>query len=205
MNQLENGTERARRIAQDRPPYWQFLLAEELLRSRFSGIREGYNNLRSGKTSVEARTMRGAEYIGWLKLKLSDLLSLLKLLQVTFSEFRLSSGTPEDMRQPVEVEQAVDKLISLSHQFLDWEVDYKSVEPPPSFQRIRELMQGFAMECFEQIERIPDELVKPIQQAKIEGGTFEIVLKPNAPRNLEEIVKEVERLTNDVASFIREY
>lgn len=205
MDQLENRTDHARQIAQDRPPYWQFLLAAELLRSRFSGIREGYDDLRSGKTSVETRTMRGAEYIGWLKLKLADLLSLLQLLQVTFSEFKLSSGTPEDMRQPGEVEQAVDTLISLSYQFLDWEVDYESIVPPAPFQRIRELMQGFAMECFEQIERIPDELVKPIQQSTIEGGTFEILLTPNAPRNLEEIIKEVERLTDDVASFIHEY
>lgn len=205
MDELENCTERASEIAQDRPPYWQFLLAEELLRSRFSEIREGYNDLRSGKTSVETQTMRGAEYIGWLKTKLADLLSLLQELRKTFSEFKISSGTPEDMRHPVEVEQAVDKLISLAYQFLDWEVDYQSVDPPAPFQRIRELMQGFAMECFEQLERIPNELVKPIQQSKIEGGTFEIVLTPKAPRNLEEIVKEVERLTNDVASFISEY
>lgn len=203
MIQLENRTERARQIAQDRPPYWQFLLAEELLRSRFSGIREAYDNLRSGKTAVETRTMPSVEYIGWLKLKLADLLSLLKILHVTFSKFRVSSGTPEDMKQPVEVEQAVDKLISLSHQFLDWEVNYKSVEPPAQFQRIRELIQGFAMECFEQIERIPDELVKPIQQSRIEGGTFEIVLTPNAPRNLEEIVKELKRLTNECCEVHR--
>jgi len=181
------------------------LLAEELLRSRFSEIRGGYNDLCSGKTSVKTRTMRGAEYIGWLKLKLADLLSLLQLLQTTFSEFKLSSGTPDDMREPVEVEQAVDKLISLSRQFLDWEVDYKSIEPRPPFQRIGELIQGFAMECFEQIERIPDELVKPFQQSKIEGGTFEILLTPSAPRNLDEIVKEVQRLTDDVASFVGEY
>jgi hypothetical protein len=199
VNDLEKETDRARQIAQERPDYWQILLAEELLRSKFSQIRESYNDINSGKTFLPSTGMPAREYIAWLKERLSKLVSLLHSLHETLGEFKVSSGTQVEMTHPLEVKRAVDKVTALSNELLVWEVDFRSIEPPPSFHRIKELMQGIAMECFEQLERIPDELVKPIQQSEIVGGIFTTVLKVNPPRNMQEIVKELERLTNDVA------
>lgn len=205
MDDLEKETDRARQIAEERPDYWQILLAEELLRSKFSRIRESYNDINSGKTIVPSTEMPGREYIGWLKERLSKLVSLLHLFQETLGEFKISSGTQVEMTHPFEVKRAVDKLTALSNELLVWEVDFRSIEPPAPFHRIKELMQGIAMECFDQVERIPDELVKPIQQSEIGGGIFTTVLALNAPRNMQEIVQELERLTNDVALIIPGY
>jgi len=197
MRGLEMETDRAIQIAQERPDYWQILLAEELLRSQLSEIRERYNDIDSGRTLVPSTAITGREYISWLKEQLSKLVSLLQLLHETIGEFKVSSGTQAEMTLPLEVKQAVDKVTALSNELLAWEVDFRSVEPPKPFTKIRELMQGIAMECFEQLERIPDELVKPIQQSKVVGGVFTTKLMVNPPRNMQQIVNELKRLTND--------
>ncbi|MEK6405381.1 MAG: hypothetical protein AABN34_00315 [Acidobacteriota bacterium] len=205
MDGLETETARAIQIAQDRPDYWQILLAEELLRSKFSQIRERYSDLSAGKTLIASRRMPGRDYVPWLKTKLSDLVSLLRLFHEAFADFKISSGTQVEMTHPLEVKRAVEKLTALSNRLLDWEVDFRSIEPPAQFHRIRELMQGTAMECFEKIESIPDELVKPIQRSNIEGGTFTTLLTIDPPRNLHEIVNELEQLTNRVDGLIPEW
>ncbi len=63
IKEFENETERARQLALDRPPLWEYSLTEELLRSKLSMIKQEYDDLSKGLLFHPARTISAEEYI----------------------------------------------------------------------------------------------------------------------------------------------
>jgi hypothetical protein len=72
MTEFDSETEKAREIARDRPPYWQFQLASELVRSKIAEIEKTQESLNQlGRPITE---LRNPTYVLWIGAMIPTLL-----------------------------------------------------------------------------------------------------------------------------------
>ncbi len=205
LKEYAGESERAQQIALERLTYWEYLLTEELLRSKLGQVRRKYNEFQRGLLYKPSRRMRGREYFAWIRAKYTDLLSLVHVIKTAFTEEIVASwGAPGEPGDPIEIKLAVDKLTNGCEGMLDWELDFKTVDPPEAFDRLKELMSGYTFIYFDEVERIPEELSKPFKQPNPKGVfSINIVFKEHP--NTREIEAELERVADNIGEWIEDY
>jgi len=190
MNEFDNETEWAREIVRDRPPYWQFHLASELLRSKIAEIEKTHESLNQlGRPITE---LGNATYLAWILAMIPTLPEALASLRTGVTGMSFQSGTDLEIKEPLEIKYAVDRLISAYEKVLSCEITFNLVEPPEMFKRIAALFHQTIAEMLEPVRRIPDQLVENIQ-APIRGGTFPTTVRLDLS-SLDAIIKELSSL-----------
>ncbi len=202
---FKDETEKAKKIAFDRPDYWEFLLTAELLSSKIGLIRKELVELERGMFFKKTRRVTGQEFINWSQSRLGDLTSLIQLLSKRFTEdFQLSWGKPGEPGDPVEIKRVADSVFLLCRELLEWEAEFRSVIPPDSFMPLRHMMEGWASQVISSIENIPAKLLEPFDHPIPEGKhTINIVF--DAPSNINEITAELQRLAANPHEWIDDY
>lgn len=205
LKEYASESERAQQIALERPRFWEYLLTEELLRNKLGQIRRKYDEFRRGLLYRPSKKMRGGEYISWIQGKYTDLLSLINVVEKSFTEELVTAwGAPGEPGDPIEIKLAVDKIVGGCQGMLEWELDLKSVDPPSVFYRLKELMSGYTLIYFDEVARMPEELSRPFQQPNPEG-VIQIELVFRAHPNSDEIRAELKRVTSNIQEWIEDY
>lgn len=205
LKEYASESERAQQLALERPEFWEFLLAEELLRSKLGQVRRKYNEFQRGLLYNRSRKMTGREYLSWVQAKVEDIVSLFNVIKTAFSEELVASwGAPGEPGDPIEIKMAVDKIITACNDMLEWEIDLKAVHPPEAFNRLKELMSGYTFMYFDEIEQMPDRLIEPFKQPNPEGKiTINLLLDENPITD--ELIKESKRLAANPDDWIEDY
>lgn len=205
LKEFAGESERAQQIARERPKHWEYLLSEELLRSKLGQVRRRYKEFQRGLLYKPSKRMRGSEYFTWMGAKYRDLLSLIHLLEKAITQELIASwGAPGEPGDPIEIKLAIDKIINGCEGMLEWELDFKSVDPPDVFDRLRELMSGYTFIYFDEVERIPEELSKPFKQPNPKG-VFHIDLVFKEHPNTHAISTELDRIGDNLKEWIEDY
>lgn len=205
LKEFTNETVRARQIALDRPRFWEYLLTEELLRSKLTKVRRDFNDLQRGLIYKKSAPMKGHDLTAWLSSKCNDLISLVQLVNLALTEeLRSSWGPPGKAGDAVEILRAVDKVILGCNELLNWEIDLRSVIMPKSFIELIEHMKGWTSELLIEVDKVPDELAKPFSQAN-PSGQYTINLVFKAPPSVTEFVAEVQRLSEHPEEWLDDY
>ncbi|HEX8843473.1 MAG TPA: DUF4062 domain-containing protein [Pyrinomonadaceae bacterium] len=195
---------RAQQLALDRPDHWEYLLTEELLRAKLTQIRQSFNELNRGLAYRKSRSLNGREFFNWVGAKCTDMIALIELLTIVATEeIPASWGQTGEAGDPLEIKHAVDKLLLACDGMFEWEADFRSVTPPESLQRLKELMQGWSAHYFTEMERFPDELAKPFREPNPQGE-FTITFKFDSPLNMNEINSEMAKIRNNPEDYFDE-
>ncbi len=203
--EYESETECAQQLALDRPDYWEFLLTEELLRSKLARVRRNFNELKRGLIFKKTTRIRAADFPSWASSKLQDLASLTELLNTIFNEeVRVSWGPPGEPGDPLEIKRAVDKIISTCDELLEWEADLHSAVLPDPLLTLKQLMEGWAAQVIETVEGVPDKLIEPFRQAEKPTGRYVVEIVFESPVNMNEFTAEIERLKSHLEEWVDE-
>lgn len=205
LKEFANETPRVQQIALDRPKFWEYLLTEELLRSKLAKVRRDFNDLQRGLIYRKSVPMKGQELVAWISSKCHDLVSLAQLINLAVTEELSSSwGPPGQPGKALEILRAVDKVIVACNELLNWEIDLRSIVPPEPFVTLVERMKGWTQELLVELEKLPDELVKPLRQPN-PSGQYTINLVFKGPPGVDEFVAEVQRLCEQPEKWLEDY
>ena len=92
LKQFEHETERARLIAASHPRFWEYLLTEELMRSKLSAIEEKYNEFDSEFPFRPRKSMSPLEYVKWMPRKFEEAKVILQGVSIFQDEFAVAWG-----------------------------------------------------------------------------------------------------------------
>jgi len=152
-------TERALELAHDRPPFWQFLLAEQLLTAGLEPILHKRDEIERRLLNTHSRSLGGAEFRQWLDGKMHRVNQLVVYLKVVVErDLMVAWGSETQRGQPAEIAAAIDKLFYVCDELLGWEVDLRAVRPPAAADRLVLLMQGWASMQIRLVEQLLEQL-----------------------------------------------
>lgn len=160
LREFSAETEKARKLAQDRPRLWEYLLTEELLRSKLSIIKQRYDDLDKGLLFRPAKTVSGSQYMNWLPAKMDDHSNIARMIQVVIEKELPDAwgrGEPGDASK---ILRAVNKVIEACEALLEWEVDLRCTCPPPALRAVGATLHGITACHIDELRRMPDELSK---------------------------------------------
>jgi len=165
---IDNDTERVDQLLCLKSDYWEFLVAEELIRNAFCDIRVRFDDLRSGIMKPHSKHLSKIDY---LQNALNTFNSFQNLYErICSPDFTLSIKCEDGIENdPQTIVEAVNYIIDTSKELVDYELGLKSIEPPDSFKPLHRLFMGLGIKLFEQIEAIPDTLIDPFRKAEPGG------------------------------------
>jgi hypothetical protein len=192
LPEFKDETTRAKQIALDKPEFWEYLLTDELLRSKLSVIKNNFIDLNQGLIFKKHKLVSSEEFLG---TKFKDLKSLINLFGTVTKKLEKSWGKPGEAGDAIEIKVAVERLISGCVALFEWELNLKYEVPPEKFETLQNLFKGCSYELFQQIEVLPSKLMEPFKEPNPKG-TYNIYLKIDAPSKLDEIENEIKRLNS---------
>lgn len=205
LREFANETPRAQQIALDRPRFWEYLLTEELLKSKLTIIKRGFNDLQRGLIFRPSVPMKGREFIPWVGARCRDLESLVRLIKIAVEEELPRAWGPLGVAgDVVHILAAVNKLNQACTELLNWEIELGSVIPPEAFVNLKERMKGWTSQLLSEMERLAEELGKPFRQPN-PSGQYTINLVFEAPPGVDELVAEVQRLCEHPEEWLDAY
>ncbi len=186
----------------DRPDYWEFKLTAELLKSRIITIDKKFNELDKGLYYTRTKEIDEVAYLKLVSERFNELIKILKIMEkILNEEFAKSWGPIGKEGNPLEIKYVVDKLSEVCMAAFEWEVEIRSYLPPDSFIKLNKLLYGSGKMMFETIKKVPSKLLEPFLTGNPANKHYTINLEFQAPKNIEEISKEIEKLNNEFGLF----
>jgi hypothetical protein len=174
-------SQKAQRLARDKPPHWEYLLTAELLNTKLSAVRKRYEGLKSGLVHVPMHAVDQREFMAWLPNKIAALLEIPRVLEAQLKVIEASwgpQGHPGDVQG---IKTSVDEFVRLGGQLVDWEEDLKATNPPDHFYGLKEAMKGWPEFVFREMEKPPENLILPFKEGKAPSGVHNIMLTLDSP------------------------
>ncbi len=193
--EFENETEEAKRIAFMHPPFWEYLLTAELLKTRMDVIKREFYELDRGVIFRRSKRLGGMEFAKWVRSSVKDIFSLTKALSnVIRNDFQLAAwGKLSESGDATMIKQASDRIYSLCHELLEWEIENRSIIPPEAFAPVKKMTESWAKEIILSVDRISFEHTKVLEQSNLSGKhVIQIEVTPMSNGGLE--LDEIERL-----------
>lgn len=103
---------RTQQLVDEKPRFWEYLLTEELLRSKLKEVNRCLDELDRGLVYKSSKILSEKEFFDWCSAKANDLVALIHLFAVSLDQDLTTSWGPlGSSGDPVEIKRAVDKII----------------------------------------------------------------------------------------------
>jgi len=177
-----------------KPPLWEYLLTIDLLKLGLGNIDKQYSELKRGLIYRPYKTINNLEIFEWIRQKLDDLVALITLLRISATEELMNAwGEPGQSGDEEKIRDATTKILDGCKGLLEWEIDLAFTRFPNGFETIKKMMQGWTYEYIVVIMQLQKQIEDIISIPDAEGR-FEINIVFEAPKNIEEIVPEVQKV-----------
>jgi hypothetical protein len=196
---FENESSAALQIAIDKPRYWEYLLAVELLRHKLGSIKRDFKDLERGLIFRPVRSILGKkEFHAWIQGKSNDLIALIKFLSlVVIEDLELAWGEPGEPGNALEILRVTNKIVEGCHWLLDWEIDLHFTKFPDEFDFAKQIMMGWAKNFQSEMNRLPEEIAKIFNESSNPEGTITINLVFQPPDNINELLPVMQKLLQE--------
>jgi hypothetical protein len=177
-------TERARTLATEHGKFWEFLLMEELLKSKLKTIKVEYEAFEKSLPYIPRRQFSGPDFIHWLADEFKRLSSTLnKMIKCVNEEMLASLGKPGVSGDPVDMLKAVNGLFDCCRSFLAFELEVSIAEPPPKLQVLSATLRGTALAIIGVVEQLANQWSEKVEALRNGSREFHINFKfPNLPQ-----------------------
>jgi hypothetical protein len=183
----------AQRLARERPRYWEFLFTAELLKTKLAEVRGQFERQKMGVAHLPLRCISGAEFHSWVAVKIKDLVSLADGLATQLGVVQASWGPPGQPGDVQKIQQSVNDFVHLCGHLVEWEKDVQATTPPEEIQRLKNTMRGWAEGFLQEMERLPDELLRPFEGGAQPKAKVRIALTLKSP-SFDDFYAELEAL-----------
>ncbi len=193
---MESGL--AKQLLFERPPLWEYLLAEELLRTRVKKIKASLADLERGFILRSHKAVQGTEFMRWVEAKWPEMEAATYLTVAAYQEeLPKAFGIPGQHGEPSEILRAINRIEAGCSALIEWEADVLCVHPPDGLEPLRAAMLGSTREILDEISSVPDRLAEMISQARQHTGpgalhlTLELKFKFSRADQISSVMKSL--------------
>jgi hypothetical protein len=189
INDLQNESPAAKKIAIEKPRFWEHLLAAELLKERFEKIDLAYQELEKGLIFRKQTYYDLDESMMILRGMIGDIMSLVKLFsKIILDEFEASFGPPGVAGKIVDIKRLCDRLESIGKELVAWEFRLQEINFPDELDEVKKLMNGWTKPLFSSLNGISNELEKLVDHhLNKREGKFHFNMVIDAPKNIDQL------------------
>lgn len=176
VNGLASESLEAKRIAVNKPRFWEYLLFAELMEQKIEPILNKFDEFFQDLIFVPTKTVSEPECLTLLANAFKDYGNFLTLfLKIIQDEFKKSVGEQGVPGVPLEIKNVADKLTTLANEFFLWEYSLKGLNAPTGLDEIKSEMLGWSKTIMTPLRNLPERLRKLVD-AHINGGEKEYAI-----------------------------
>jgi len=196
-------SDKARSLATEHGKFWEYLLTEELLRTKLSVVQKEYNELDTAPLPILKSFLNGSEYMNWLHEKLDELTPLIQEITDSVTQHLPPSwGKPGEAGDALQILRAANEIISRCRALVNWERDIRSTAPPAKLKRLGATLHGTAASLFTEVMRLPDELARAVEAARRGPAKVNIQLTFPSPPQIGNFLAEMEKVKKHPESVV---
>lgn len=190
LSDFDNETKAAKKIIVDKPSFWEFELAIELLNAKLFPINLGYAELAAGKIIQRKISLDKAKLMDFAKSSLDIVISMAEQFKKVLEELTVAFGPPGVSGKAIEIKNAIDRLIQIAKELLLWEHEVNSVVTSESLTPVIDLMKGWSGVFMEQFNSLAPQLVAIVEEAKLgKEGMKRINLVLGTPAGIDKLTE----------------
>lgn len=191
-----NETENARTLALGHGKLWEFLLVEELLKSKMSVLRGEYDEFENLK-SVPKRRFNRAEFMSWMGSETTALASTItKMKSCIEKELPDALGKPGFSGDAIQMLRTVDEFFDYCGSFLAFELDMCAADPPAEFKAYAGAFRGITSWVIGVVQRLVDDWSEAVNGLRQGSHEFQIEVQLKDCPQLEKASAEIDKATS---------
>jgi hypothetical protein len=188
-------SEKAKTLAVEHGEFWEFLLTEELLRTRLLAVEAEYNEFDKALLSIPKRRFGGPEFISWLSGKMGEVTPMVSEIARCVNELLPASlGKPGESGDAIQILRAVDALFGCCRAFLAWELDVCAADPPLKLKRLGAVLRGITSSVIGDLRRFLDELGRAIEGVRGGSNEFRVHIELSSSPQLAKFAAEIDKV-----------
>lgn len=188
-----NESERARELATKHEEFWYVALVEELLRSKVEQLIRDYDNFDAALRTAPTRCFNGRDYMSWLLTKTNEPIPMINRLADCVNRELAGALKAGQEAEPVLLLRAVNDIIARCSDFIRWEFDICSAEPPPQLISLGLAFRGFSRTVIGDVARLRDEFTRITDGARKGTPKFGFHLEFSTPPQVKNFIAEMDK------------
>ena len=196
LKEFENESNLCKKMAAERPLYWEVKITSELLKTRMEIINHTYNDIVIGNTFQKKKVYSFKDFARWIAELVEEFPRLISVFRNTYEKELIEAyGKPGTQGDILKIKQCTDKIFEVCNEILAWEYELRNASPPPEFSEVKDLLKGWSKALLDEINKLPkllDEAFSPENIAK--GRNVQIRLTFDTPPNFDKIIRIIEKL-----------
>ncbi|WP_198031906.1 DUF4236 domain-containing protein [Bradyrhizobium sp. Ec3.3] len=185
-------TEAARAFAMNHGKLWEFLLVEELLRSKLQPLEIECDKLAS---IVPRKLFTGREFFRWVGSECSELSSAIASIKACIDKDLMDAlGQPGMNGNAIAILSAVNSLFHNCRRFLEFETDLCAAEVPSAFYELKDSFRGIAASMVRVIDDLYLQWSRNTEALRNGAQKFELKITFDALPQLKPALAEFERI-----------
>jgi hypothetical protein len=179
-------------LATERRPGWEYLLAEELLRTKLSVLETEHAEFDATLSGRRGTRFRGTrkDYVNWLSRTPTTLLERAVTCLSQLPDMCRKSEEPCD---PIRILSAANEVINCCRAVLNFEMHISLAEPPVNLEELRSAWRGIADWPTGEVKRFCDEIAQAVEVA-LTGKRVRAELTLTTPPQIEKFLAQMENL-----------
>lgn len=186
---VSNEVESVKKIVLEKPKGWEFLFIAALMRDRLIYLNKAYDELAANLYIQRAKRYSGSAFFEWYQDSLNNFEHLIPIFSNVISELDKSSGPPGVAGKTIEMKNAVDRVIQLCKELLNWEYELNTIYPPEELLPVKELLKGVSKMFIDEVNKLPSLTEKAVMNAISNGhNDAKITIVPKFPERIQEVM-----------------
>jgi hypothetical protein len=199
-----NETQTARNLALEHPKLWEYLLVEELLKSKLQALRNQYDDFERTLTSAPKRACSAAEFVKWVTYKSGMLAETVSSISSSIQTDLIDAvGKPGVSGDAIKILAAMDRFFAHCQSFLAFELDLFGMDPPANMMVLRDDFRGISSWVIDSVERFTGDWSRAIEEVR--KGSHEIkpvTLKLVPPPKILKAKTDMEKIKNHPEEYV---
>ena len=183
-------------LIQERPQFWEFLLAAALLDQAVASGRRRMKDLNEGVVFRPAESLSDDDAMNRISKLFADIENIATALNPALVLIPPTFGPPGVSGNPIEIRFACQRIASLIDAAVDWETELRFIHVSEKFSPLFESLRGSTVEIIDELANVAPGIREGVKQAQSGPGphTILVQLTLKSPQTLERFNKELRRL-----------
>ena len=174
-------SEKAEKLAREKPKYWEYLLTAELLSVQLAKVRYRADRIRAGQKHVKPKPVSGMEFASQMQANFSETINWVAACEPQLPNIIEAWGPPGQPGDAHRIRQGVAEMIELCDHLVRWEEDLVALSPPQGLLRLKSTMRGWTESLLRDLESFPHKILEPFENGAELTGEYHIELKFKSP------------------------
>jgi hypothetical protein len=188
-------SETARSLALQHGKFWEFLLAQELLKSKLLVLKNQYDEFERTLTSIPQRQCSSADFMTWVSDNTQLLAtSVSKMGSCIKTDLPDAMGKPGVSGDAIRILGAVDAFFGYCRSVLAFELDVCATDPPANLKVLRDDFRGLTSWVIGVAERLTGDWSRALEELRKGSHEFNVKLELLTPPQVQRALAEMEKI-----------